>query len=100
MNRYNFKNRFVLLLLGFSLFFIQASGKNAIENQLNVKKEQEPFPQIHQSYTQPADGLRFTIKNTEGAQQKNNTHVRTGLVSTKKPNPKDVDESLIEEIVN
>ena len=96
MNRYNFKNRFVLLLLGFSLFYIQASGKSDIENQLSVKSEQEDLPQSHQAYTQPADGLRFTIKNTEGTSQKNNTHVRTGLVSTKKPNPKDVDESLID----
>ena len=80
MNRYNFKNRFVLLLLGFSLFYIQASGKSDIENQLSVKSEQEDLPQSHQAYTQPADGLRFTIKNTEGTSQKNNTHVKTGLV--------------------
>ena len=64
MNRYNFKNRFVLLLLGFSLFYIQASGKSDIENQLSVKSEQEALPQDHQTYTQPADGLRFTTKNT------------------------------------
>ena len=44
MNRYNFKNRFVLLLLGFSLFYIQASGKSDIENQLSVKSEQEDLP--------------------------------------------------------
>ena len=41
MNRYNFKNRFVLLLLGFSLFYIQAAGKDPIENQPSVKNEQE-----------------------------------------------------------
>ena len=100
MNRYNFKNRFVLLLLGFSLFYIQASGKSATENQLSAKKEQEPLPPSSQAYTQLADGLRFTIKNTKGASQKNNTHVRTGVVSTKKTNNKDVDETLIEDIIS
>ena len=135
MNRYNFKNRFVLLLLGFSLFYIQAAGKDSIENQPSVKNEQEagnkneqiadpkpigtllpntknileksnvlnkqePLPPSHQLYTQPADGLRFTTKNTQTASQKNNTHVTTGVVSTKKTTRKDVDESLIEEIVN
>ena len=87
-------------MLGFSLFYIQASGKSDIENQLSVKSEQEDLPQSHQAYTQPADGLRFTIKNTEGTSQKNNTHVRTGVVSTKKTNNKDVDETLIEDIIS
>ena len=127
MNRYNFKNRFVLLLLGFSLFYIQAAGKDPIENQPSVKneqtadprpmgafipnakntleksnvlKKQEPLPPNPQLYTQPAEGLRFTTKNAQLASQKNNTHVTTGVVSTKKTIRKDVDESLIEEIVN
>ena len=40
MNRFNFKNRIVPLLLGFSLFYIQAADKDPIEKQLNVKKAQ------------------------------------------------------------
>ena len=127
MNRYNFKNRFVLLLLGFSLFYIQAAGKDPIENQPSVKneqtanskpmgafipntkntleksnvlKKQEPLPPNPQLYTQPAEGLRFTTKNAQLASQKNNTHVTTGVVSTKKTTYNDVDESLIEEIIN
>ena len=44
MNRYNFKNRFVLLLLGFSLFYIQAAGKDPIENKPSVKNEQTADP--------------------------------------------------------
>ena len=134
MNRCNFKNRFVLLL-GFSLFYIQAAGTDPIENQPSVKneqeagnkneqtadprpmgafipnakntleksnvlKKQEPLPPSPQLYTQPAEGLRFTTKNAQLASQKNNTHVTTGVVSTKKTIRKDVDESLIEEIVN
>ena len=89
MNRYNFKNRFVLLLLGFSLFYIQAADK-----------DEHIADPSHQPYTQPADGLRFTIKNAHGTSQKNNTHITTDVVSTKKTTYNDVDESLIEEIVN
>ena len=108
MNRYNFKNRFVLLLLGFSLFYIQAADKDAIENQPSVKNEQEAgnkneqhiVDSSHQPYTQPADGLRFTTKTTQRASQKNNTHVTAGAVSTKKTTYNDVDETLIEEIIN
>ena len=40
MNRFNFKNRIVPLLLGFSLFYTQAADKDAIEKQLNVNKVQ------------------------------------------------------------
>ena len=91
MNRYNFKNRLVLLLFGFSLFYIQAADKDAIENQPSVKNKQEAGNKnehiadpSHQLYTQPSDGLRFTTKNTQRTSQKNNTHVTTGAVSTKK----------------
>ena len=37
----NLINRIVPLLLGFSLFYIQAADKDAIEKQLSVNKEQE-----------------------------------------------------------
>ena len=135
MNRFNFKNRIVPLLLGFSLFYIQAADKDAKEKQLNVIKaqpvnknehltrpgqtagelisstentfeknkdliSQEPIPPNHEPYGQPAGGTRFTIKNTQTAPQKNNIHITTGIVSTKNTTQKDVDESLIEEIVN
>ena len=40
MNRFNFKNRIVPLLLGFSLFFVQAADKDALEKQLNVTTAQ------------------------------------------------------------
>ena len=36
MNRFNFKNRIAPLLLGFSLFFIEAADKDALEKQLNI----------------------------------------------------------------
>ena len=107
MNRYNFKNRLVLLLFGFSLFYIQAADKDAIENQPSVNNKQEAGNKnehiadpSHQPYTQPADGLRFTTKTTQRASQKNNTHVTAGAVSTKKTTYNDVDETLIEEIIN
>ena len=135
MNRFNFKNRIVPLLLGFSLFYIQAADKDTIEKQLNVKKaqpasknerltragrttgefipstentfekslaliNQEPSPPSHEPYGQPAGGFRFAIENTQTAPQKNNTHITTGIVSTKNTIREDVDETLLEEILN
>ena len=131
----NFINRIVPLLLGFSLFYIQAADKDAIEKQLSVNKEQEagnkneriakpvpagefipktentfvksralinqePIPPNHDPYGQPAGGLRFAIENTQRATQKNNTHITTGIVSTKNTTREDVDETLVEEILN
>ena len=134
MNRFNFKNRIVPLLLGFSLFFVQAADKDALEKQLNVttaqaagkndritrsgperefvtKTEnlfvkttgfmgQESGPPSHESHEQIGGGFKFIKNNPQRALKKNNTHIKTDIVSTKSTPNEDVDENLIEEILN
>ena len=62
--------------------------------------DQEPLPLSYEPYKQPADGIKFAKEKSQRTAQKNNVHIKTGIVSSKTILNEDVDENLIETILN
>ena len=61
---------------------------------------QESGPTSYESHGQIGGGLKFITPPPHRALKKNNTHIKTDIVSTKSTPNKDVDENLIEEVLN
>ena len=62
--------------------------------------DQESIPSSYEPYEQLANGIKFAKENQRGTAQKNNTHVKIGIVSTKSTFNEDVNENLIKTILD
>ena len=62
--------------------------------------DQESIPFSYEPYEQLANGIKFAKENQRGTAQKNNTHVKIGIVSTKSTFNEDVNENLIKTILD